>query len=95
MLPTVIEGYRAGARGVITTDITTSGGAGSESKVEVDLKPSFYEIISNDEDILKILVVVMNGMSTCASSLQKQLTEWDRFQHLYTVSGGLFIATAL
>mmetsp|Transcript_26605 Transcript_26605/g.80317 ORF Transcript_26605/g.80317 Transcript_26605/m.80317 type:complete len:159 (+) Transcript_26605:3193-3669(+) len=35
--------------------------------------PSFYSVISNDEDMLKIVVQIMNGMSSTATELQKYL----------------------
>ncbi len=75
VLPTLVEGYRASTR-------DTGSGA---TDVDLDVKSSFYEIISNDEDILKILVQVMSGMSGCAALLQKELLEWDKYKHLWEV----------
>lgn len=45
--------------------------------------PSFYNIISNDEDILKIVVQVMNGMSASAAELQKYLSYWDKYKYIW------------
>jgi dynein heavy chain len=40
--------------------------------------PSFYSVISNDEDMLKIVVQIMNGMSSTATELQKYLGYWEK-----------------
>lgn len=45
--------------------------------------PSFYNIISNDEDTLKIVVQVMNGMSASAAELQKYLSYWDKYKYIW------------
>jgi len=51
----------------------------------------FYDTISNDEDILKILVQVMNGMSSCATEIQKYLTYWDKYRPLWEMDKDAFI----
>lgn len=45
--------------------------------------PSFYSMISNDEDTLKIVVQVMNGMSASATELQKYLSYWDKYKYIW------------
>ena len=45
--------------------------------------PSFYSVISNDEDMLKIVVQVMNGMSSTATELQKYLSYWDKYKPIW------------
>ena len=45
--------------------------------------PSFYNIISNDEDTLKIVVQIMNGMSASAAELQKYLSYWDKYKYIW------------
>ena len=48
-------------------------------------KKTYYEIISDDSDILRIVVQVMNGMSSTAIELQKYLSYWDKYKvRLYT-----------
>jgi len=39
---------------------------------------SFYSTISNDEDMLKIVVQIMNGMSLAATELQRHLGSYIR-----------------
>eukprot|EP01042_Synura_sphagnicola_P000546 gene546-588_t len=39
---------------------------------------SYYDVISDDNDILRIVVQVMNGMSSTATELQKYLSYWDK-----------------
>ena len=43
-------------------------------------KKTYYEIISDDSDILRIVVQVMNGMSSTAIELQKYLSYWDKYK---------------
>jgi dynein heavy chain len=44
---------------------------------------SYYEIISDDADILRIVVQIMNGMSSTATELQKYLSYWDKYKSLW------------
>jgi dynein heavy chain len=52
---------------------------------------SFYEIISNDDDTLKVLVQIMNGMSSSATELQKYLSYWDKYKPIWEMDKGAFI----
>ena len=54
-------------------------------------KETFYDRISNDEDILKILVQIMNGMSASATELQKYLSQWDKYKPLWEMDKDAFI----
>ena len=73
---------------------TTAAADGSETTVPVATaapapedkhKKTYYEIISDDSDILRIVVQVMNGMSSTAIELQKYLSYWDKYKvRLYT-----------
>ncbi|CAM9228493.1 unnamed protein product, partial [Choristocarpus tenellus] len=64
-------------------------GADGEPVVETEAaqaqstSPTYYNMISDDEDILKIVVQVMNGMSASATELQKYLSYWDKFKHIW------------
>ena len=66
-----------GGRGGDAATVVSADAGGDEASVAVETAgrrealPSFYEVISNDEDILKILVSIMNGMSECTAELQK------------------------
>ena len=53
--------------------------------------PSFYATISNDEDILKVLVQVMTGMREILPRLQKYLNTWDRYKHIWDVDKDAFM----
>jgi dynein heavy chain len=48
-------------------------------------QPTFYNLISNDEETLKIVVHVMNGMSASATELQKYLSYWDKYKYIWEV----------
>ncbi len=50
--------------------------AANAAAVQDDKFKSYYEIISDDADILRIVVQIMNGMSSTATELQKYLTYW-------------------
>jgi dynein heavy chain len=52
---------------------------------------SSYDSISNDDDILKILVQIMNGMSASATELQKYLSYWDKYKPLWEMDKDAFI----
>ena len=52
---------------------------------------TFYNIISNDEDTLKIVVQIMNGMSSSATELQKYLSYWDKYKPLWEMDKESFI----
>jgi dynein heavy chain len=45
-----------------------------DSKIDL---PSFYDIISNDDDILKVLVAIMNGVTAISSDLQQLIKPWE------------------
>jgi dynein heavy chain, axonemal len=52
---------------------------------------SFFEVISNDDDTLKILVQVMNGMSASATELQKYLSYWDKYKPIWEMDKDAFM----
>ena len=70
-----------------TTDAgePTAAPAAAAPAPEDKHKKTYYEIISDDSDILRIVVQVMNGMSSTAIELQKYLSYWDKYKvRLYT-----------
>jgi dynein heavy chain len=52
---------------------------------------SFYDILSNDEDNLKIVVTVMNGLSVIAGELQKSISYWDKYKAIWELDKDQFI----
>lgn len=44
---------------------------------------SYFDVISDDIEIAKIVVAIMNGMSTTATELQKYLLYWDKYKGLW------------
>jgi dynein heavy chain len=52
---------------------------------------SYYDIISDDPDILRIVVQIMNGMSSTATELQKYLSYWDKYKLLWEMDKDSFI----
>ena len=69
-------------------DALREGGAEGEN---ASGKPTFYAYISNDEDILKVLVQVMTGMREISPRLTKYLTTWDRYKHIWDVDKDAFM----
>ncbi|GMI21327.1 hypothetical protein TeGR_g3290 [Tetraparma gracilis] len=67
-------------------DFTTTSDAAAADDDE-----TFYSIISNDEDTLKIVVQIMNGMSASATELQKYLSYWDKYKPLWEMDKESFI----
>ena len=56
-----------------------------------NVNKSFFEVISGDDDILKVLVNIMNGMSSCGSELHKVLSYWDKYKALWEMDREAFI----
>ncbi|RHY79984.1 hypothetical protein DYB26_013670, partial [Aphanomyces astaci] len=89
----------------ITTDAPTQPVDGSESATSPTAvvagaattsssgshTSSFYQSIFNDEEILKVLVHIMNGMSASATELQKYLGYWDKYKLLWNQDKQAFI----
>ena len=51
----------------------------------------YYDIISEDSDILRLVVAAMNGMSSSATELQKYLSYWDKYKALWEMDKDFFI----
>src|SRR3546814_7366128 len=61
-----------------------NGGApAAEETKEATRLPTYHHIISNDNDVLKFVVQIMNGMSASATELQKYLTNWDKYKAIW------------
>ena len=57
---------------------STEQPADTTEAAAVPIQPeNFYQSIVNDEEILKVLVQIMNGMSSSATELQKYLGYWE------------------
>jgi dynein heavy chain len=74
-------------------DNTVAGSdpAASIVKAEDDKQKSYYEMISDDTDILRIVVQIMNGMSSTATELQKYLSYWDKYKSLWEMDKEAYI----
>jgi len=97
VLEAEIDGYRAAPRALKGGGHRGAGGGDDGGKVDMYGReeratlPSFYDVVSNDEDILNILVAIMNGMSASATQLQQHLTYWDKYKHLWETDKDNFI----
>jgi dynein heavy chain len=77
------------------TEAAAAGGAPAlepaiKTEDDKSLK-SFYEMVSDDGDILRIVVGVMNGMSIAATELQKYLSYWDKYKALWDLDKDAYI----
>ncbi|KAI8915474.1 dynein heavy chain and region D6 of dynein motor-domain-containing protein [Powellomyces hirtus] len=54
-------------------------------------KPRFYDIIANEDDILKIFVSIQNGMSNNAVKCQQYLRTWDSYREIWEINKDAFI----
>ena len=52
-------------------------------KESSDPKESFYSRISTDDDIVKIIVSIMGGMSSSQDKFQKILSTWEKYKHIW------------
>eukprot|EP00656_Telonema_subtile_P031899 TRINITY_DN3494_c0_g2_i1.p1 TRINITY_DN3494_c0_g2~~TRINITY_DN3494_c0_g2_i1.p1 ORF type:complete len:4527 (-),score=1335.50 TRINITY_DN3494_c0_g2_i1:103-13683(-) len=46
-------------------------------------KPTFHEVISNDDDFLRIVALIMGGMATNIERMGKELIEWERYKDVW------------
>ena len=76
---------------IATTSVMPRLIAALTDRPESDDAPSFYAHISNDEDILRVLVHVMTGMREILPKLQKYLNTWDRYKHIWDVDKDAFM----
>jgi dynein heavy chain len=71
------------AREAAATAAAAASAALAAKMEETSQIKSYYEIISDDADILRIVVQIMNGMSSTATELQKYLSYWDKYKNLW------------
>ena len=50
-----------------------------------------YMVGYNDEEILKVVVTVMNGLSMITTELQKYLSYWEKYKSLWELDKDNFI----
>ncbi|TMW60768.1 hypothetical protein Poli38472_000810 [Pythium oligandrum] len=74
--------------GELTEDNNVASAEATEAVVPIN---NFYQSIFNDEEILKVLVHIMNGMSSSATELQKYLGYWDKYKLLWNQDKQAFI----
>ena len=93
VLEAEIDGYRAAPRALRpgNSNADADGKVDMYGREERHSLPSFYDVVSNDEDILNILVAIMNGMSASATQLQQHLSYWDKYKHLWETDKDNFI----
>ncbi|KAI9197259.1 dynein heavy chain and region D6 of dynein motor-domain-containing protein [Polychytrium aggregatum] len=53
--------------------------------------PRIYDIISGEEDILKIFVSIQNGMGNNAAKCQTYLHNWDSYREIWEINKDAFI----
>lgn len=53
--------------------------------------PSFFEVISADDDITKVVGLIIAGMNGIQAKMSKYLTTWDRYKHIWDVDKDAFM----
>ena len=56
-----------------------------------DTRSSYYDVLSNESDILDILVAIMNGLSANSTEMNKYLSYWDKYKFLWDVDKDAFL----
>ena len=79
------------AAGQPLTDAGVAGPQGNNNNETIDRNPTLYSVISNDEEILKIVVQIMNGMSSTATELQKFLGYWEKYKPIWEMDKDAYI----
>jgi len=57
--------------------------AADERKKHLMGKPSFHEVISNDDEFLRIVALIMGGMATNVERMQRELQHWDKYKDIW------------
>jgi len=52
---------------------------------------SFFDTLTNEEETLKIVVAIMNGLSRSSTELQKYLFYWEKYKMLWEMDKDAFI----
>ncbi|KAI9004259.1 dynein heavy chain and region D6 of dynein motor-domain-containing protein [Gaertneriomyces semiglobifer] len=65
----------------------------AETLVADSVQPQrpFYDVIAEEEDILKIFVSIRNGMSSNATRCQQYLRTWDTYREIWEINKDAFI----
>lgn len=83
-------GGSAGPQASIAANVPASAAAptGIAEKprtVEIKMdKPKFYEVISNDDEVLKVMVAIMTGMSNISDAVTKYLFRWEKYKNVWS-----------
>ena len=76
---------------VIPRILNNVNGLGIKEEYLEYQKLSFYERIAKDEEILKLLLQIMNGIAGCVNEMKKHLSFWDKYKPLWEMDKGAFI----
>ena len=76
---------------VIPRILNNVNGLGIKEEYLEYQKLSFYERIANDEEVLKLLLQIMNGIAGCVNEMEKHLSFWDKYKPLWEMDKGAFI----
>ena len=56
-----------------------------------DERQTFYDVLSNESEVLDILVSIMNGLSANTTEMNKYLSYWDKYKFLWDVDIDAFL----
>ena len=93
-----VAGSGSGSGSGSVSAVIPDTGATGENKAPEDDRTggaggvqSYYDIISDDSDILRVITQVMNGMASTATELQKYLLYWDKYKSLWDTEKEAYI----
>ena len=78
-----LQTFDTGNAPALTVDAAAPDISSPQANLEDAKYKPYYDAIASDEDILKIVVQIMNGMSSSATELQKYLSYWDKYKALW------------
>jgi dynein heavy chain, axonemal len=85
------DGEKVGSEKMEDDTETDTVAVAKVSPIVLESIKTYYDIVSEDEDVLKVLVNIMNGMSSSGSQLNKVLTYWDKYRQLWEMDREAFI----
>ena len=58
---------------------------------EFKQQETFYQVISNDDDVIKSFVTIMQGISDVSVEIGKLVNYWDRYKPIWDMDKDAFI----
>lgn len=73
------------------SEVLRASADGTDAPIEPTGRQTFFEVISADDDIIKIVGQIIAGMTGIQAKMSKYLTTWDRYKHIWDVDKDAFM----